>query len=58
MLTIWKILLFYQCVINEYRKNVNAIIKHTIAEYADQVDRLMMWALIKVRIKNISVKYC
>ena len=41
-----------------YKKNISDLIKHTIAEYADQVDSSMIWELIKVRVKEFSVKYC
>ena len=41
-----------------YRKNISDLIKHTMAEYADQVDSSMVWELIKVRVKEFSVKYC
>ena len=41
-----------------YRESVRNIIQNTIAEYMHQVNKSMTWELVKIRIKEFSIRYC
>ena len=41
-----------------YRVGVRNIIQNTIAEYMHQVNKSMTWELVKIRIKEFSIRYC
>jgi len=45
---------------DKYRKAIRDIIKNTIEEYQgiEGVDKGMIWELLKIRVKEFSIKYC
>ena len=49
-------------VLNEelYREGIRDIIKETFLEYFDihQIEKSMIWELLKIRVKEFSIKYC
>ena len=47
-------------VLNEenYRDRVQKIIRDTISEYMHQVDKMLTWELVKIRVKEFSIHYC
>ena len=42
----------------EYRADIRQIIRDTISEYINLVDKSSIWELIKVRVKEFSIRYC
>ena len=41
-----------------YKEIIQNLIQETLADYVDKVDKSSLWELIKVRIKEASIKYC
>ena len=41
-----------------YSEIVQSLIQETLADYVDKVDKISLWELIKIRIKEASIKYC
>ena len=47
-------------VLNEegYKDKVPNIIRHTREEYQGEIDKEIIWELIKIRVKEFSIRYC
>ena len=47
-------------VLNEegYKDKVRNIIRHTREEYQGEIDKEIIWELIKIRVKEFSIRYC
>ena len=43
-----------------YRDGIRDIIQETSLEYLDlhQIEKSMIWELLKIRVKEFSIKYC
>ena len=42
----------------DYREIIQNTIEETFSEYMDNVDKSLIWELTKIRVKEITIKYC
>ncbi len=42
----------------EYMLGIESLIKETVTEYDNHIDKVRLWEFLKVRIKNYTIRYC
>ena len=41
-----------------YKESIRKIISDTLSEYRHQVEKAVIWELVKIRVKEYSIRYC